>query len=286
MHLSHDPEPISSSVNPSLSSTKPNRPNVGLGLYLSPPAVTKRTVLWALEIGYRHFDTAQYYENESQLGEAIRESGIPREQVFLCTKILFPEGSMEGSLEKCKKSLKDMGVDYVDLFLIHSPTSGPNGRRELWEALCRLKEEGGARQIGVSNYGVKHIEEIKTFSNVMPAVNQVEIHPWCQQRPIIEHCKANHITIQAYSPLVRNTKADHPVLRQIAETLGTSTTKVLLQWSLNQGYLPLPKSDDLGRLKENFDVRGFVLCAGDMKRLNDLDEGMEGAVVPQYTEAP
>lgn len=145
-------EPFSSSSGPrSVPGKSQSTGHVALGLYLSPPEVTKQTVLWALKLGYRHFDTAQYYENEIQLGEAIRESGIAREDVFLCTKILTPAGSVEKSLEKCRQSLRDIGVDYVDLFLIHSPTSGPEGRRELWEALVKLMEEGGARAIGVSN---------------------------------------------------------------------------------------------------------------------------------------
>ncbi|KAI5819899.1 NADP-dependent oxidoreductase domain-containing protein [Pyronema omphalodes] len=262
------------------------RPHIGFGVYLSPADVCKASCLTALKHGYRAIDTAQYYENEAQVGEAVRESGIPREEIFITTKIMTPEGSVEKSYQKCLKSVEEIGLGYVDLFLIHTPSSGPEGRKEMWQALERLLKEGKTKAIGVSNYGVAHMEEIKTFSDVMPAANQIELHVQCQQRPITEYCTANGINVEAYCPIARGKYLDDPTLKKIADAHNVTVAQVLIRWILQMGFIPYPKSDHPERIKQNADLYGFELSEEEMRILGMMDKGHDGAVVPQKTECP
>ncbi|PHH91701.1 hypothetical protein CDD83_10618 [Cordyceps sp. RAO-2017] len=191
-------------------------PRLGFGVYKSPPDVCVRSCLTALECGYRRIDTAQFYGNESQVGSAVRQSGLAREDLFLATKILRPGGSVEQSYQKCAESVRKLAGDagYVDQFLIHSPNCGAAQVAEMWQALERLYAEGRARCIGVSNFGIKHIEELRRSAKVWPPlVNQIELHPWLQQRQIVEYCRAQAIVVEAYCPLVRNLKARDETLR-------------------------------------------------------------------------
>ncbi|KAF8244723.1 putative aldo-keto reductase [Wilcoxina mikolae CBS 423.85] len=262
------------------------RPNIGFGVYQSPPGVCKQSCLAALQFGYRQIDTAQYYENEAEVGEAVRESGIPREEVFITTKVMSPRGSVEKTLERCRQSVKEIGLGYVDLFLIHTPSSGPKGRKELWQALEKLLEEGGTKAIGVSNYGVRHLEEMKTYSTTMPVSNQIELHVQCQQRPIVEYCKKNGIQVEAYCPLARGKFLDDPIITKLAKEHNVTPAQVLIRWILQHEYIPLPKSDNPRRIKENADVYHFELSPSEMEVLDALDLGIKGAIVPQNTEFP
>ncbi|KAL3463999.1 NADP-dependent oxidoreductase domain-containing protein [Aspergillus heterothallicus] len=257
-------------------------PRFGFGVYRSPAAQTKQSSLKALEAGYRHIDTAQFYANEKEVGEAIRESGLPRSEVFVTTKILSPAGSPEATYKKIVESVEKIsGKDgYVDLFLIHSSSSGSSGRKELWQALEKLLEEGKTKSIGVSNFGVKHIEEMKAYAKVWPPhVNQIELHPWNQQRVIDEYCKKHGIIVEAYSPIVRNYKANDPTLVGLAKKYNKSTQQVLIRYALQKDWVPLPKTDNPERIVSNADVFDFHISDEDFAVLNGLDQGGAGAIV-------
>jgi diketogulonate reductase-like aldo/keto reductase len=214
--------------------------------------------LTALEAGYRHIDSAQYYANEQLVGDAVKESNVDRKDVFITTKILFPGKDEEETYQSLVESVNkiDQG-GYVDLFLIHSPSSGPEGRKTMWTALERLHKEGKAKAIGVSNFGKGQIEELKSFAKVYPPhVNQIEVcwffelaidvcivdktvqlHPWNQQRVAVEFCQANNIIVEAYCPLVRNQKADDPTLKSLSEKYKKSTGQVLIRYCLQKGWV-------------------------------------------------
>ncbi|KAJ5182840.1 hypothetical protein N7492_000456 [Penicillium capsulatum] len=257
-------------------------PRLGFGVYRSPPNQCVQSCLTALEVGYRHIDTAQFYANEAEVGEALRTSNVPRDQVFVTSKILSPAGSAEATYDKLLASVEKIGGPggYVDLFLIHSSSSGSHGRRHLWQALEKLHEEGKARSIGVSNYGVQHIEEMRSYAKVWPPhVNQIELHPWCQQRTIDAYCKQNGIVVEAYSPIVRNYKANDPTLVEIAKKYNKSTQQVLIRYALQKGWVPLPKTDDADRIAANANVFDFNISPEDIDVLNSLDQGSAGAIV-------
>ncbi|KAI4141058.1 MAG: hypothetical protein L6R39_005524 [Caloplaca ligustica] len=258
-------------------------PRLGFGIYQSPRDVCVKSCLTALRAGYRHIDSAQFYRNEWEMGEAVRQAGIPRSEVFLTTKILSAGGSVEKSYQKCLESVKTIDPTengYVDLFLIHSPNSGAKNRKEMWQALERLVEEKRARSIGVSNFGIGHIEEMKEYAKIWPPqTNQIELHPWCQQREIVDYCKKHQIIIQAYCPLVRNMKAHDEVLVSIAKKHDKVTGQVLIRYCLQKGWVPLPKSDTPSRIEANADVFGFDLDDDDMRSLDSLDQGERGAIV-------
>ncbi|KAL6916936.1 hypothetical protein ACHAPO_006723 [Fusarium lateritium] len=257
-------------------------PQLGFGVYLSPPEVCVKSCLTALEAGYRHIDTAQYYGNEAEVGKAVQQSNLERKDVFLTTKILQAAGSVDLSYAKCVESINKLDPEsgYVDLFLIHSPNPGAAKRKEMWQALERLYEEGKAKSIGVSNFGIKHIDELKQFAKVWPPhVNQIELHPWLQQRDAVSYCEKNNIAVEAYAPLVRNQKANDKTLGSIASKHSVTPSKVLIRYCLQKNWIPLPKSDTPERIRDNADVFAFELDDKDMKSLDDLDQGDAGAIV-------
>ena len=258
-------------------------PRLGFGVYQSPASVCKQSCLSALQAGYRHVDSAQFYANEAQVGEAVQDSGLKRGDVYLTTKILSAGGSVDKSYQKCVDSVNKMDPSnggYVDLFLIHTPNGGSKARKEMWLALEKLQEEGKAKSIGVSNFGIGHIKEMKDYAKVWPPhVNQIELHPWCQQKEIVKYCEENGIVVEAYSPLVRNYKANDPTLVDMAKKHDRTTAQILIRWSLQKGWVTLPKSDNADRIKANADVYGFTLPKEDMKTLDDLDEGPAGSIV-------
>lgn len=257
-------------------------PQLGLGTYLSPPDLTVQSCLAALQAGYRHIDTAQYYQNEEQVGEAIRMSGLARDNVFVTTKILTPGDTPESTYTKCVDSVQKISgkSGYVDCLLIHSPSVGETKRKEMWLVLERLYREGKARAIGTSNFGKGQIEGLKGVGQVWPPhVNQIELHPWHQQREIVQYCHDNGIVVQAYCPIARNQHAADPTLGAIAERHGVTPNQVLIRWSLQKGWASLPKSDDPERIRLNGDVFGFELSPDDEKLLDGLDRGPAGGLV-------
>ncbi|KAJ5836614.1 Aldo/keto reductase subgroup [Penicillium robsamsonii] len=257
-------------------------PRLGFGVYRSPTNQCVQSCLKALDAGYRHIDTAQFYANEAEVGEALRITSVPRDQIFVTTKILSPAASVEATYDKLLASVHKIGGadGYVDLFLIHSSSSGSAGRKLLWQALEKLYAEGKARSIGVSNFGVGHIEEMRSYAQVFPPhVNQIELHPWCQQRVIDEYCKKNGIIVEAYSPIVRNYKANDPALVEVAKKYGKSTQQILIRYALQKGWVPLPKTDNPERIVANADVFSFDISVDDMAVLDSFDQGSAGAIV-------
>lgn len=267
-----------------LKHTDAKIPQLGFGVWASPRGKCVQSCLNALSVGYRHIDTARVYANEKEVGEAVQKSGLPREEIFITTKYEVtgsPEELYSIAMESVNKcDPRENG--YVDLFLIHAPKTGPGGRKKLWQVLERLVDEGRAKSIGVSNYGPNHIEEMKSYAKFWPpAVNQIELHPWTQQRSVVKYCEANGIAIEAYCPIVRNQKAEDPTLSSIAKRLQVTPNQVLLRYCLQKGWVPLPKSDDPGRMKMNADLYGFELLAEDIAALDGLEEGESAACCPE-----
>ncbi|CZR54779.1 probable aldo-keto reductase [Phialocephala subalpina] len=257
-------------------------PRLGFGVYQSTSKVCVNSCLTALKAGYRHIDSAQYYTNEKEVGEAVRQSGLKRSEVFITTKILSPGGSVEKSYQSCLESvMKIDGEDgYVDLILIHSASSGSKSRKEMWQALERLLEGVKVKGIGVSNWGIGHIEELKSFAKFYPPqVNQIELHPFHEQREVVDFCHKNNIIVEAYCPLVRNQKANDPTLNEIAKTHNKTVGHVLIRYCLQKDWVPLPKSDTPSRIVENANVYDFELSKEEMAKLNALDQGTRGAIV-------
>ncbi|KAK3369307.1 putative aldo-keto reductase [Lasiosphaeria ovina] len=253
-------------------------PRLGFGVWQIAAANCAAACAHALQSGYRHIDTARLYRNEEQVGTAVRESGLSRADVFVTTKQGVrgdtPELTYQLALESVEKVAGSAPGAYVDLFLVHIPhiRGGADGRKEVWLALERLFREGRARAIGVSNYGVQHIEEMKAYATVWPPhVNQIELHPWCQQRELVAYCEEQGIVVQAYSPLATGTKLGDPTVEQMAGRLSKSLAQVLIRYGLQKGWVVLPKSENPERIRQNTDVFDFELGEDDMRVLDGLD---------------
>ncbi|KAF9938236.1 hypothetical protein BGZ67_000381 [Mortierella alpina] len=261
-------------------------PLLGLGVYLIKPGkATEDAVLWALQAGYRHIDTAAIYRNEVSVGNAIRRSGIPRDQVFVTTKLFDKDQGYESALAACELSLEKLGLDYIDLYLIHSPRPGPERRTESWNALQKLVSQGKVKSIGVSNYGVHHLKELLGSNpTIRPVINQIEVHPWLTRQDLVSFCEAQHIAIEAYSPLSRGHKLEDPMLGKIATKYSKSPAQILIRWSLQKGYVVLPKSANKERIEQNADVFDFDIADGDMNLLDSFNEdyvsGWDPTVAP------
>jgi diketogulonate reductase-like aldo/keto reductase len=248
-------------------------PQVGLGVWQSPAgATTREAVSTALRLGYRHVDTARIYQNEADVGAAIRDSGIPRDQIFVTTKLWNDDHGYDAALRAFDASLKRLRLDYIDLYLIHWPV--PGKRLASWTALEELQAEGRARSIGVSNYLVRHLEELLPRAKHVPDVNQIELSPFLQRRDTVDLCRRERIIVEAYSPLTRGTKLGHPVVGGVAREVGRTPAQVLLRWSIQKGFVVLPKSVREPRIAENGAVFDFVLSADQMARLDALEENL------------
>ncbi|KAI1789489.1 Aldo/keto reductase [Ganoderma leucocontextum] len=250
-------------------------PLLGLGVYLNNDA--KAASLAALKAGYRHIDSARMYGNEAQVGEAVRESGIPRSQLYITSKIQNDEHGYEKTLAAVDDSLKKFGFDYLDYMLIHSAMSDKPTRLATWKALVEAKAAGKVRSIGVSNYGVKHIEEIREAGLELPDINQIELQPLNQQKEIVDYCKKHVIFIEAYAPLMR-AQWDVPAILEAAKKHNKSPAQVLVRWSLQRGFAPLPKSADPVRVVSNAEVYDFELGAEDIAAIDALDRGKDGTI--------
>ena len=248
-------------------------PQVGLGVWQAPRGdIARGAVAAALEVGYRHVDTAAIYGNEADVGRAVRESGVAREEIFVTTKLWNADQGFDSALKAFDASLARLGLDYVDLYLIHWPV--PRKRLESWRALERLHEEARARAIGVSNFLKPHLEELLGKARVVPAANQIELTPFLQRRETVALCRAHGIAIEAYSPLTRGLRLEHPVLVDVARRLKRSPAQVLLRWGVQHGFAVLPKSVNPPRIAENAALFDFAIDAEAMARLDGLEEGL------------
>jgi len=260
-------------------------PVLGLGVWqMAEGGETANAVKWALQTGYRLIDTAKIYGNEAEVGRAIKESGVPREQLFVTTKLWNEDQGYEPALKAINASLERLGMDYIDLYLIHWPfydrEKTGNKREETWKAMEEIYRSGKAKAIGVSNYTIEHLEEMKNYAKILPAVNQVEFHPFLYQRDLLDYCWQNDIVLEAYSPLVHGKKLEDERITAIAKKYGKSNVQVLIRWSLQHGNVVIPKSSHKERIEENFNVFDFTLDALDMKDLDDLNEGLHTAWNP------
>ncbi|KAF9982359.1 hypothetical protein BGZ75_006251 [Mortierella antarctica] len=234
-------------------------PLLGLGVYAMEPGLeTENAVLCALKAGYRHIDTATSYNNEESVGSAIRKSGIPRDQIFVTTKLTEDDQGYESAIAACELSLRKMGLDYVDLYLIHAPHYGPELRSKSWKALETLVSHGKAKSIGVSNYSVEHLKELLGSNPII--------------RPVVNQIEAQNIVAEAYSPLAQAHKLNDPVLAKIATKYAKSPAQILIRWSLQKGYVVIPKSSNKERIEQNADVFDFDLAEGDIAALDGLNE--------------
>lgn len=248
-------------------------PILGLGVWQTPPgAPTQRAVRHALQVGYRHIDTARYYRNEADVGAAVRESELSRDQVFVTTKLANEDHGYDAARRALDESLAALGLAYVDLYLIHWPVSGL--RRESWRALEQLQADGKCRTIGVSNYTARHIEELTGYARVLPAVNQVEMHPFLAQGAVRATCRAHRIAIEAYSPLTRGQRLGDPRVVDVAQRVGRTPPQVLLRWAVQHGAVVLPKSVRRERIEENAKIFDFELAPEEMARLDALDQNL------------
>ncbi|KAF9231401.1 NADP-dependent oxidoreductase domain-containing protein [Melanogaster broomeanus] len=258
-------------------------PLLGFGVYQNYDA--KLSVIEAFKAGYRHVDSAQAYRNEAAVGQAIEASGLDRGDLFITTKCVSKTHGYDSTLAGVDQSLARFGFEYIDLFLIHDPFSGTERRLDTYRALLDAQKAGKIRTAGVSNYGIKHLEEIKNVGLPMPAVNQIELHPLCQQRPIVDYCRAHSIVVQAYCPIIRG-QMNHPTIQTVAKKHERDPAQILIRWSLQKGFVPLPKSSTPSRIRSNADIYDFSLDAEDMAQLNGLDLGAAGAISWNPVDAP
>ncbi len=250
-------------------------PWLGLGVFQTPAgAETRSAVRDALDLGYRMIDTAALYGNEEDVGVAVRESGLPRDSVFVTTKLWYTEHGYDAALAAGRASLKRLGLDHIDLYLIHAPRApDPKTRLDSWRALEQLRHDGVCRAIGVSNYSVRHLEELLEASDTVPAVNQVEMHPFVYDPELFAYAEQHGIRLEAYSPLTRARRLDDPTIVAISKKVGRTPAQVLIRWGLEHGVVEIPKSTHRARIEENARVFDFELDADSLRRLDGLQGG-------------
>ena len=253
-------------------------PILGLGTWRLSGEEAVQAVLWAIEEGYRLIDTAALYGNEKKIGEAIAQSPIPREELFITTKVWDSDHGYKKTLKAFDRSLKKLDLEFVDLYLIHWPATSK--RDETWKALEKIYEEGRAKAIGVSNYTIRHLKELLEVSEVVPAVNQVEFSPFLYQQDLLEFCRSKDIYLEAYSPLTKGKKLSNPALIQMAEKYNKSPAQIMLRWAIQHKVIVIPKSGSKQHLKENIDLFDFEIATDDMNTLDDLDKNYRTVTDP------
>lgn len=254
-------------------------PQVGLGVFQVPGNGTQACVETALELGYRHIDTAAAYYNEDGVGAAVRATGVPREEIFVTTKLRNGDQGYESALRAFEDSRRALGLDVVDLYLIHWPVPSRGLYGETWQAFEKLLADGAVRAIGVSNFLPEHIDRLVSESNVVPAVNQVELHPTFRQRATVERSRAHGIVPEAYSPLGQGVDLEAPAVVGIANELGVTPGQVVLRWQVQHGVILIPKSVNPERMATNLDLFSFSLTEAQMADIDALDspDGRIGA---------
>lgn len=247
-------------------------PVIGLGVYKNTDQNELSTAIQtALDAGYRHIDTAAVYQNEAGVGEAVRKSGVPREKIFITTKVWNTDQGYEETLKAFDESLKQLGMDYVDLYLVHWPM--PGTYTETYRALETLYKERKVRAIGVSNFHEHHLEELFEICQVKPMINQIEYHPHLPQKSLKAFCEKHDIRLEAWAPLKRGGVFDHPVITKLSGKYGKSPAQIILRWDVQNGVSTIPKSVTPSRIKENADIFDFELTGQEMEEISALDNG-------------
>ena len=248
-------------------------PQLGFGVFLVPPEETAEAVGHALRTGYRLIDTAAAYGNEAGVRDAILASGLDRSEVFITTKLANPDQGRDRARHAFEQSLEALGGEYIDLYLIHWPIPSQDLYLETWETLCALREDGRVRSIGVSNFKAEHLDRIIDATGVVPAVNQIELHPRLQQPELRRYDSERGITTEAWAPLGRGKLLDDPVITEIAGAHDRTPAQVVLRWHVQLGNVVIPKSATPSRIEENFHVFDFELSSDEMDRLAELERG-------------
>ena len=246
-------------------------PALGLGTWQIPDEAAAGVVRQAIELGYRSIDTASIYDNETGVGRGIRESGVAREELFITTKLWNDAHAHDAARAAFEASLERLGLDYVDLYLIHWPAPQNKLYVQAWEALLQLRDQGLAKSIGVCNFDGARLQRLLDETGVLPVLNQVELHPRFQQAELRTYHAGNDIVTQAWSPIARGTLSDEPVLKAIAARVGRSVSQVILRWHLQLGHVVIPKSTQAARLRENMSIFDFALTDDDMAAIATLD---------------
>lgn len=255
-----------------------NIPSIGFGTYKLPDdPTTSEIVSRAIADGYRNIDCASYYGNQTAIGRGLAASGIQRDELFVGSKVWNTDRGYDSTLRAFEKTLGELGLDYLDLYLLHWPASPSQTdewraiNRSTWKALERLVDEHCLRAAGVCNFRPRHLKALLTDANILPAVNQIEYHPGEMQRPTVEFCRQNGILVEAWSPLARGRMFDNPVIRDIAAAHERSVAQISLRWELQNGVLPLPKSATPSRIAANLDIYDFSLTSAEMAAIDALD---------------
>ncbi|MFJ5762018.1 aldo/keto reductase [Neobacillus sp. NPDC093182] len=246
-------------------------PWFGLGVYkVQEGEESLHSVKAAIKAGYRSIDTAALYQNEESVGQAIKESGVAREELFITTKVWNEDQRNDSVLEAFETSLQKLGLDYVDLYLIHWPVK--EKYKQSWKVLEQLYKEGRVRAIGVSNFQIHHLEDLLSVAEIKPMVNQVELHPLLAQPELRDYCKKQEIQIEAWAPLGQGRLLEHPVLQEIAAQYNKTTAQVILRWDIQNQIVTIPKSVKEARIIENANIFDFSLTEGDIQKINALNE--------------
>ena len=253
-------------------------PQLGLGVWQVEPGITARVVRDGIAAGYRLIDTAEGYNNEAGVGEAIRTAGVPRNELFITSKLRNGGHARDAALKSFDGTMKALGIEQLDLFLIHWPVPSQGKYVEAWKTLVELQQQERIRSIGVSNFNQDHLERIIKETGVTPVVNQVELHPAFQQRDKRDFHREHDIKIESYSPLGSGRSLDDKRIAAIGEKHGRSIAQVILRWHLQEGLIVIPKSTHKERIVENFDVFGFELDADDLDKIRSLDKGEKGRI--------
>lgn len=246
-------------------------PQLGFGVFLVPPGETERSVTAALQTGYRHIDTASAYRNEGEVGAAVAASDVPRDELFITTKLGNPDQGYDEALRAFDASIERLGLDHVDLYLIHWPMAGRDRYVDSWKALLKIAEDGRARTVGVSNFQIPHLQRLIDETGVVPAINQVELHPNLTQAPLRAFHTEHGIATEAWSPLARGALLQDPAIGKIAAKHGRTAAQVILRWHVQIGNVVIPKSATPSRIAENFDLFDFVLDAEDVAGIEALN---------------
>lgn len=257
-------------------------PQLGFGVFQVEPQVTAETVAKALAVGYRHIDTAEMYQNESQVGEAIKASGIPRNEIFITSKLNNSFHKPDSARQAYADTLSRLQTDYIDLFLIHwpLPTLYDGDFVSTWKVLEEFKKDGRAKSVGVSNFQPEHLDRLAKESDLLPAVNQVEIHPYFINQKVSDYDREHNIVTEAWSPLAQGSVLGDSKIAEIASTVGKTAAQVVLRWHIQKGYVVFPKSITPERIAENFNIFDFSLNDEQMKTIDSLDKGESGRTGP------